>query len=39
VNTNAQDAPVTAVISSWNKKAHVIASVPVPEPESLRPSR
>jgi GT2 family glycosyltransferase len=37
VNTNAQDAPVTAVISSWNKRAHVLANVRALMQQTRRP--
>jgi len=37
VNTDAQDAPVTAVISSWNKKAHVLANVRALMQQTRRP--
>jgi len=37
VNTDAQDAPVTAVISSWNKKAHVLAIVRALMQQTRRP--
>ena len=37
MNTDAQDAPVTAVISSWNKKAHVLANVRALMQQTRRP--
>jgi len=37
VNTDAQDAPVTAVISSWNKKAYVFANVRALMQQTRRP--
>jgi len=37
VNTNATDAPVTAVISSWNKRAHVLANVRALMQQTRRP--